>query len=114
MKLGHHHILKSVAQLVLGLIIFALILFLFVRWQAKGYDKYIFYVHVHDERIFSKALSASNPQIHKFGRILKDDAIAIDRREDDGNGKKSGTVRWYNCGGIDCDEGWENNFIHYK
>ena len=110
MKIGHNNILKSWLQLVLGLFIFALILFLFMRWQAKGYEKYVFYVHAQDEGIFAKALTATDPQIFKFGRILKDDVIEIDNREDNGDGDKMGSVRWYLCKGIDCDEGWESSF----
>ena len=110
MKLGHKRILKSLGQLVLGLTIFALILFLFMRWQAKSYEKYVFFVHADNEAIFSKVLNVSDPQIHKFGRVLKDAAIAIDKQQDNGDGEKSGKVRWYLCKGIDCDEGWEHHF----
>ncbi len=99
------------AQLVLGLLIFALLIILFMRWQAKGYEKYVFYVHAHDTAIFSTSLKPSDPRIRKFGRILKEDALAIDRKDDNDNGEKSGTVRWYICSGIDCDEGWESRFI---
>ena len=81
-----------------------------MRWQAKGYEKYVFYVHAHDEVIFTKVLSASDPQIRKFGRVLKDDAAALDKQVDNGDGGKLGKVRWYLCQGIDCDEGWEHLF----
>ena len=46
-----------------------------------------------------------------YGRILKDKIVIKDKDIDNGDGPFSGKLRWYNCNGIDCDEGWESRFI---
>jgi hypothetical protein len=114
MKLGQDQILKSVGQLILGLIIFLMIFFLFLYWQASGYRKYVIYVHVQDEAVFHTTLNPSDPPILDYGRKLKEEVIAIDNDTDNGDGPHLGKLGWYVCGGIDCDEGWESRFIKKK
>ena len=111
MKLGQDQTLKSVGQLILALIVFLIIFFLFLHWQASGYRKYVVYVHVKDEAIFNNALNSSDPHILDYGHKLKEEVIAIDNDKDNGDGPNLGKLRWYVCGGIDCDEGWESRFI---
>jgi hypothetical protein len=114
MELGHDQLLKSVGQLVFGLLIFFLVFFLFLHWQASGYKKYGIYVHVNDESIFKNQLEPSDTRIIDKGRKLKDAIIKMDHDIDGGDGANLGKLRWYTCGGIDCDEGWENRFLPRK
>ena len=114
MKLGQDQILKSVGSLILGLIIFFLIFFFSLRWCASGYNRYVIYVQVEDETIFKNTLNSSHPHIQNYGRKLKEEVIVTDNDIDNGDGPNSGKLRWYVCGGIDCDEGWESRFINQK
>lgn len=34
----------------------------------------------------------------------------MDKDMDQANGPNQGTIRWYTCSGIDCDEGWQRSF----
>ena len=111
MKLGKDQIFKSIKQLTLGLIFFFLAFFLLLYWQSKGYKAYVVYVQVNDEAIFSKPLNPADPQILNYGRIYKKEIFLIDNDIDGGDGPDAGKLRWYVCGGIDCDEGWESQFI---
>ena len=110
MKLGHDQLFKSIGQLILGLIIFFLIFFLFIYCYSSGYRKYVIYVQVKDEVVFGKPLNSSDPQILDFGSKSKNEINAIDRDIDNEDGPDSGKLRWYVCGGIDCDEGWQHHF----
>ena len=112
MKIGHDQLLKSAGQLLLGLMIFFLIFFLLLYWQSSGYKKYVIYVQVEDEAAFKKPLNPSNPHIMNYGRKLNQEIAAIDSKIDKGDGPDSGRLRWYVCGGIDCDEGWQRRFIN--
>ena len=112
MKIGHDQLLKSVGQLILGLIIFFLIFFLFFYWYSSGYRKYVIYVQVKDDVVFEKPLNSSDPQILDWGRKPKNEINAIDRDIDNEDGPYSGKLRWYVCGGIDCDEGWQRRFVN--
>jgi hypothetical protein len=114
MEPGHDQLLKSVGQLIFGLLIFFLIFFLFLNWQASDYKKYVIYVQVKDKAVFKNILNSSNPQILNFGRKLKEEVIAIDNDKDNGDGPNLGKLRWYICDGIDCDEGWESRFVIKK
>jgi uncharacterized membrane protein (DUF106 family) len=111
MKLGQNKILKSVGQLIFGLMIILIIFYLFLYWQASGYKNYVIYVQVKNEAMFNNTLKSSDPYILDYGRKLKEEVIAIDDDKDNGDGPNLGTLRWYVCGGIDCDEGWESRFI---
>jgi hypothetical protein len=111
-KLGHNQLLKSAGQLILGLIIFFLIFFLFIYWYTSPYKKYVIYVQVKDEVVFEKPLNSSDPNILDFGRKAKNEINAIDRDIDNEDGPDSGRLRWYVCGGIDCDEGWPHRFVN--
>ena len=111
MKISQDQLLKFAGKLLLVLI-FYLILFLFFYWQTSPYKKYVIYVQVEDEVIFEKPLNSSDPKILNFGRRFKNEINAIDRDIDNENGPDSGKLRWYVCGGIDCDEGWQHRFIN--
>jgi hypothetical protein len=110
-KIGRDQILKSVGQLILGLIFFFIIFFLFLYWQSRGYKKYVVYVQVKNEAIFNNTLSSLDPQILNYGRKYKEEIVVIDHDIDNGDGPNAGKLRWYVCGGVDCDEGWESRFI---
>ena len=97
---------------MLGLIFFFLIFCLFLYWQSSGYKKYVVYVQVEDVAIFKKPLDPSGPHILNSGRKLNAEITVIDNNIDKGDGPGSGKLRWYVCGGIDCDEGWQNRFIN--
>jgi len=112
MKIGHDQLLKSAGQLLLGLTIFFLIFFLFLNWQSSGYKKDVIYVQVENEAVFRKPLNPSDRQILNFGRKSKNEITAIDNDTDNADGSDSGKLRWYVCGGIDCDEGWQSRFIN--
>jgi hypothetical protein len=111
MKLGKDQIFKSVGQLAFGLIVFGIIFFLFIYWQSRGYKEYVVYVQVNNEAIFNDTLNAVDPQIFDYGRKFKKEIFDIDNDLDKGDGPNAGKLRWYVCGGIDCDEGWESRFI---
>ena len=111
-KIGHDQLLKYAGQILLGLIIFFLICFLFYYWQIRPYKKYVIYVQVKDEVAFEKPLNSSDPRILDFGRKSKNEIRAIDREMDNEDGPDSGKLRWYVCGGIDCDEGWQRRFVN--
>ena len=111
MKLGTDQIFKSVGQLALGLIVFAIIFVLFFHWYARGYQKFVIYVQVNSEAIFNNTLNPADPRLLDYGRQLKKEIFDIDNDIDKGDGPNAGKLRWYVCGGIDCDEGWESRFI---
>ncbi len=111
MKLGPDQIFKSVGQLALGLIVFGIIFFLFIHWYARGYKKYVIYVQVNSEVVFNNNLNSADPRILDYGRTIKTEIFDIDKNIDNGDGPDAGKLRWYVCGGIDCDEGWESRFI---
>ena len=111
MKTGKKQILKSVGQLILGLIVFLILGFLFIYWQSSAYRQYVIYVQVKDEAIFKNTLNSLDLRILDFGRKYKKDIIAMDNDIDSGDGPRQGKLRWYACAEIDCDEGWENRFI---
>jgi len=98
--------MKNIIVLV---IVFAALFFLY-RSCTKGYDNYAYFVQVNDEAVFTKILSDSDTRIIEHGRSLKTDIIAMDKDMDQGNGPDQGTIRWYTCSGIDCDERWEISF----
>ena len=95
------------------LIVFAFLFFAY-RSCTKGYDAYAFFVHVKDATIFKSRLSPSDTRIIDRGRRLKNDIILMDKEVDKGDGPQKGTLRWYGCSGIDCDEGWEHSFLPDK
>ena len=111
MKLGKDEIVKSLGSLIVGLFIFFIIFFLSIRWYARPYNRFVIFVHVKDENIFEDTLTPSDPRLLDFGRRTKEEIIATDTKKDNGDGPDSGKLRWYVCGGIDCDEGWETRFI---
>jgi hypothetical protein len=111
MRIGKDEIFKSVGSLILGLIFFFAIFFFTIRWCARGYNKFVIYVQVEKEDIFKNTLNTSDPHLLNYGRKLKEEVIAIDNDKDNGDGPNFGKVRWYVCGGIDCDEGWDSRFI---
>jgi hypothetical protein len=111
MRVGIDEIQKSIGAIFLGLIIFFLIFFFALRLCSRPYQKYVVYVQARDETIFKKHLSGSDPRLVGYGRILKDEIVEKDNDIDNGDGPNSGKLRWYICGGIDCDEGWESRFL---
>ncbi len=96
-------------NIIILVIVFSTLFFLY-RSCTKGYDNYAYFVQVNDEAVFAKILSEGDARIVEHGRKLKIDVIAMDKDIDQGNGPNQGTIRWYNCMGIDCDEGWQRSF----
>ena len=96
-------------NIIILVIVFAALFFLY-RSCTKGYDNYAYFVQANDEAVFAKILSEGDTRIIEHGRKLKIDVIAMDKDIDQGNGPNQGTIRWYNCMGIDCDEGWQRSF----
>ncbi len=96
-------------NIIILAIVFSALFFLY-RSCTKGYDNYAYFVQAKDEAVFTKILSEGDTRIIEHGRKLKVDVIAMDKDIDQGNGPKQGTVRWYTCMGIDCDEGWQRSF----
>ncbi|MDY6791817.1 MAG: hypothetical protein SWH54_11185 [Thermodesulfobacteriota bacterium] len=94
--------------IILAIVFFAL--FFLYRSCTKGYDNYAYFVQVNDEAVFAKVLSKGDTRIIEHGRKLKTDVIIMDEKIDQGNGPNQGTIRWYTCSGIDCDEGWQRSF----
>ena len=88
---------------------FAALFFLY-RSCTKGYDNYSYFVRVNDAAVFETTLSEGDSRIIEHGRRLKTDVVAMDKDMDQGNGPNAGTIRWYSCMGIDCDEGWQRSF----
>lgn len=67
--------------------------------------------HKHGEKTLRcLRLLCSDPRIVDRGRRLLEEIRTLDENVDQGNGAEHGLVRWYTCGGIDCDEGWEQGF----
>jgi len=95
---------------IIILVIVLTTLFFLYRSCTKGYDNYAYFVQVNDEAVFRKNLSERDTRILEHGRKLKIDIIAMDKDMDQGNGPNQGTIRWYTCSGIDCDEGWQRSF----
>ena len=96
-------------NIIILAIVFSALFFLY-RSCTKGYDKYAYFVQVNDQAVFDKILSERDTRIIEHGRKLKIDIIAMDKDLDQGNGPDQGTIRWYTCSGIDCDEGWQRSF----
>lgn len=79
----------------------------------KAYNQYGYFVHVSDEILFGSKIDPNNHHnVIDHGRSLKNDILKLDTKIDHGDGKNNGKVRWYDCYGIDCDEGWENYFFN--
>ena len=103
-------------RLVKRLIVLGAFLFLIgmigyiVFINIRAYNKYAYYVHVSDEGIFSSKIDPKNTKILDHGRVEKGKIVNLDNEVDSGDGQEKGKVRWYECFGIDCDEGWENRF----
>jgi len=96
-------------NVILFVIVFGAV-FLMYRSCTKGYDNYAYFVQVNDETVFTDNLSERDTRILEHGRKLKTDIIAMDKIMDQENGPDQGTIRWYSCSGIDCDEGWQRSF----
>ena len=75
--------------------------------NMRAYNKYGYYVRVSDEIVFDSKIDPGNPQIINHGRMRKEEIVELDEEIDGGDGPKMGKIRWYECFGIDCDEGWE-------
>lgn len=86
-------------------------LFIAYRSCTVGYDRYGYFVRVSDETVFNTVLSGEDSRLVEHGRILMPDIIAKDDTIDQGDGPDSGHLRWYQCSGIDCDEGWQRSFL---
>ena len=102
-----------VKNIIVLVAVLALLFFLY-RSCTKGYDSYAYFVHVTDEAVYANILSENNTRITDHGRKLKADIILMDRDIDKGNGPNKGVIRWYDCKGIDCDEGWQHSFLPEK
>lgn len=76
--------------------------------NIRAYNRYGYYVNVTDEKVFNAKINPLDPKIVFHGRVLKEHIIESDKKIDGGDGRKEGKVRWYECYGIDCDEGWES------
>ena len=61
-------------------------------------------------RSFCFSANSTLRKILDHGRMGKNKIITMDNEIDSGDGHKKGKIRWYECYGIDCDEGWESRF----
>ena len=95
---------------LITLVIVLSALFFLYRSCTTGYDNYAYFVRVSDEAVYQATLSEDDTRIIEHGRRLKTDIVAMDKDMDLGNGPEKGTIRWYNCMGIDCDDGWQHSF----
>ena len=105
---------KFLVNFAIALFTVSSVFFIAFRSCTRGYEKFAIYVHVNDESIFENRLEPSDIRIIDKGRKLKDEIIKMDSDIDNGDGAILGKLRWYTCGGIDCDEGWENRFLLNK
>ena len=64
-------------------------------------------MQVTDERAYSLPINTDSSLIVSKGRILKGEIVQLDREIDSADGNRKGRVRWYECRGLSCDEGWE-------
>ncbi len=87
-------------------------MFFLYRSCTQGYEKYAYFIHSKNKSLFEKPIPESDPDIVSHGRKLIQDVMLIDQKIDKEDGSKDGLVRWYNCSGIDCDEGWQRRFIN--
>jgi len=101
-------------QLVRKLVFLVIVLFIIgilgytIYANIRAYNKYGYYVYVSDENVFVSKIDPKNPKIIGHGRMLQKKIIRLDEEVDRGDGQKMGKIRWYECYGIDCDEGWES------
>ncbi|MFH0725747.1 MAG: hypothetical protein V2B19_05260 [Pseudomonadota bacterium] len=91
-------------------IVFAVFFFLY-RSCTKGYDQYAYFVHVKNETVFKATLSDADSQILDHARRSKKEVMSMDQQIDKSDGPEKGMLRWYDCSGIDCDEGWQRGFL---
>ncbi len=96
---------------IIALLVFFGVPLLLYRSCTVGYDDYVYFVEVKNEELFSRVLQDEDVNIIAHGRRLKDKVTSLDIDKDNGNGAEQGNLRWYNCSGIDCDEGWQRSFI---
>lgn len=96
---------------IIAIALFVAVLFFAYRSCTSGYDQYAYFVQASDEVIFKTRLNPSDTRIIDRGRKLKEAILLMDKENDGQNGASAGKIRWYVCGGIDCDEGWENSFL---
>jgi hypothetical protein len=96
---------------IITLAVIFLFFFFLYRSCTVGYDDYAYFVRVNDEAVFIEVLSEGDSRIEEHGRRLKTDVLAMDRDQDQGTGAGKGVLRWYDCMGIDCDEGWQRSFL---
>lgn len=73
----------------------------------SGYQHYGYMVVVSDPVVFEKEIDPNDHRILEHGRYKLGEIMHKDHEIDGGDGKSKGLVRWYQCDGIDCDEGWE-------
>ncbi len=97
---------KWIIPFIMVFLLFGFAYIVFINMQA--YQKYGYCVVVEGVETFAKS---PLPQDLKFnGRILIKECIEKDKSIDNGDGPKKGKVRWYECTGPDCDEGWRKSF----
>lgn len=101
---------KILVNILIAIGFFSAIFLFAFRSCTQGYDQYSIYVQVNDESVFKDQLSPSDNRIVARGRKLTSEIKMMDEVIDNKSGPDSGELRWYQCGGIDCDEGWEGMF----
>jgi len=118
--IGYSRTLKKVAKDIDNKVMFRKLVFLVILFFIIGipsyiiyinirvYNRYGYYVHVTNENVFDSTIDPKNPKIIDHGRLLQEKIIGLDEKIDDGDGKKGGKIRWFECYGIDCDESWES------
>jgi hypothetical protein len=107
--IGNRQLAKKLVFPVIVLSIMGFAVYILVL-NIRAYNRYGFFVQVSDESVFASKMEKGDPRIVNHGRIKKDKIFRLDREVDSGDGPQNGKVRWYECYGIDCDEGWENRF----
>lgn len=109
-NIDNKRLVKKLVFPVIVLCITGFIVYILVI-NMRAYNKYGFFVHASDESVFVSKIDPHDPRIVNHGRIKKEKIFELDREIDKGDGRRQGKVRWYECYGIDCDEGWETSLI---
>lgn len=108
-SINNKQLLSKLASLVIILLAIGIPIYI-LYLNIRAYNRYVYYVKVTDEKLFNAKINPLDPKILSHGRALKEEIIKADKDIDGGDGRKKGTIRWFECYGIDCDEGFESRF----
>ena len=106
-EIDNKQLVRKLAILVVVFLIIGILGYI-IYLNIRGYNKFSYYVYASEENVFASKIDPKNQKIIDHGRMIKKKIISMDNKIDNGDGPQTGKVRWYDCYGIDCDEGWEN------